>query len=156
MITTALLSLLAIALGAALGWTLGRSRLTEAHARSEADNAAERARLTARCDHLAAQVEHLRAEAAEAAAAAARQLEREHPRTQQLLAQTEARNREMRAADEARWQEQWRTQSEALQKAALQQLQAQQADLQTANRTQMDTLLRPIKEQFADFRRTVE
>lgn len=146
----------ALAVGATLGWWLGRSRQQSLHAQTEARHAAERATLTAERDHLAAQVEQQRTAAAAAAHNAERQLAQEQERTRQLLAQSEERAREMRAADEARWQEQWRTQSEALQKATLQQLQAQQADLQTANRTQMDTLLRPIKEQFADFRRTVE
>ncbi len=42
------------------------------------------------------------------------------------------------------------------QKAAAEQLTAKQTDLQENNRLQMAELLRPIKEQFADFKRSVE
>ena len=42
------------------------------------------------------------------------------------------------------------------QKAAAEQLAAKQNDLQENNRRQMDELLKPIKEQFADFKKSVE
>ena len=42
------------------------------------------------------------------------------------------------------------------QKAAAEQLAAKQSALQENNRLQMDELLKPIKEQFADFKKTVE
>ena len=42
------------------------------------------------------------------------------------------------------------------QKAAAEQLAAKQSALQESNRLQMDELLKPIKEQFADFKKSVE
>ena len=42
------------------------------------------------------------------------------------------------------------------QKAAAEQLAAKQSALQENNRLQMDELLKPIKEQFADFKKSVE
>ena len=42
------------------------------------------------------------------------------------------------------------------QKVAAEQLAAKQSDLQENNRLQMDELLKPIKEQFADFKKSVE
>ena len=80
----------------------------------------------------------------------------------QLAALQEQMSEERRHANELReennrqWTQRMDTLREEMRKNAAEQLAAKQRDLQEGNRQQMDELLRPIKEQFADFKRSVE
>ena len=70
---------------------------------------------------------------------------------------------QMRQENDRQWAEKMETLRQEMQrmtaeqqKAAAEQLAAKQSALQENNRLQMDELLKPIKEQFADFKKSVE
>ena len=70
---------------------------------------------------------------------------------------------QMRQEDDRQWAEKMEALRQEMQrmtaeqqKAAAEQLAAKQSALQENNRLQMDELLKPIKEQFADFKKSVE
>lgn len=63
---------------------------------------------------------------------------------------------QMREESDKQWAEKLDALRQEMQKNAAEQLAAKQKDLQDNNRTQMDELLKPIKEQFADFKKSVE
>lgn len=63
---------------------------------------------------------------------------------------------ELREENNRQWAQRLDTLCEEMRKNAAEQLAAKQRSLQEDNRQQMDELLKPIKEQFADFKRTVE
>ena len=62
----------------------------------------------------------------------------------------------MRRESDRQWEQKLEALRQEMQKNAAEQLAAKQRDLQESNRTQMDELLKPIKEQFADFKKAVE
>lgn len=64
--------------------------------------------------------------------------------------------RELREEADRQWSQRFETLKTEIQKNAAEQLAARQSSLQEANRAQMDELLRPVREQFADFRRAVD
>ena len=62
----------------------------------------------------------------------------------------------MRQENDRQWTQKLETLKQEMQKTAAEELARKQSALQDKNRTQMDELLRPIKEQFAEFKRSVE
>ena len=62
---------------------------------------------------------------------------------------------DMRKESDQRWEQKLESLKKDMQNTAAKELAAKQEELQRANRTQMDDLLRPIKEQFTDFKRAV-
>ena len=62
---------------------------------------------------------------------------------------------DMRKESDQRWEQKLESLKKDMQHTAAKELAAKQEELQRANRTQMDDLLRPIKEQFTDFKRAV-
>lgn len=73
-----------------------------------------------------------------------------------LLASERTHAEQMRREQNAQWNERMETLRQELQKTAAEQLAAKQGALQDTNRKQMDELLKPMREQFADLRRSVE
>lgn len=63
---------------------------------------------------------------------------------------------DMRKESDQRWEQKLESLKKDMQNTAARELAAKQEELQRANRTQMDDLLRPIKEQFTDFKRAVD
>ena len=63
---------------------------------------------------------------------------------------------DLRKESDQRWEEKLESLKKDMQHTAAKELAAKQEELQRANRTQMDDLLRPIKEQFTDFKRAVD
>ena len=62
----------------------------------------------------------------------------------------------LRKESDQRWEQKLESLKKDMQNTAAKELAAKQEELQRANRTQMDDLLRPIKEQFTDFKRAVD
>lgn len=62
----------------------------------------------------------------------------------------------LREENDRQWSQKLETLKQEMQKTAAEQLAAKQSALQENNRTQMDELLKPIKEQFSEFKRSVE
>ena len=63
---------------------------------------------------------------------------------------------DLRKESDQRWEEKLESLKKDMQHTAAKELAAKQEELQRANRTQMDDLLQPIKEQFTDFKRAVD
>ena len=63
---------------------------------------------------------------------------------------------DLRKESDQRWEQKLESLEKDMQNTAAKELAAKQEELQRANRTQMDDLLRPIKEQFTDFKRAVD
>ena len=63
---------------------------------------------------------------------------------------------DLRRESDQRWEQKLESLKKDMQNTAAKELAAKQEELQRANRTQMDDLLRPIKEQFTDFKRAVD
>lgn len=99
-----------------------------------------------------------------------KQLETEREYTKRMLDQADAnlqranqnleRERQhaeqMRKESDLRWEEKLDSLKNNMQNTAAKELAAKQEELQRTNRMQMDDLLKPIKEQFNDFKRTVD
>lgn len=169
--TTAIFIIIGLALGAVLGFIIGRQQnaapLAVERARAESaetrlvevrdaaakqlseERAAANTRLSETCAEYERRLRALKADAdkqlAEARDAAIRQImsEREH----QEALRTEA---------DKQWKSQLEKLREEMRNAAAELLQARQAALQESNREQMGEILKPIREQFAEFKRTVE
>ena len=62
----------------------------------------------------------------------------------------------LRAESDQQWAQKLENLKQEMQRVAAEQLAAKQSALQENNRLQMDELLKPIKEQFADFKKSVE
>ena len=62
----------------------------------------------------------------------------------------------LREESDRQWEQKLEALRQEMQKMAAEQLAAKQSALQESNRQQMDELLRPVKEQFADFKKSVE
>ena len=77
-------------------------------------------------------------------------------RANKTLEQERERAENMRKESDKRWEEKLDTLKKDMQNTAARELAAKQEELQKANRTQMDDLLKPIKEQFSDFKRAVD
>lgn len=63
---------------------------------------------------------------------------------------------QLREESDRQWEQKLEALRQEMQKMAAEQLAAKQSALQESNRQQMDELLRPVKEQFADFKKSVE
>ncbi len=63
---------------------------------------------------------------------------------------------QLREESNRQWEQKLEALRQEMQKMAAEQLAAKQSALQESNRQQMDELLRPVKEQFADFKKSVE
>ncbi len=99
-----------------------------------------------------------------------KQLETEREYTKRMLDQADAnlqranqnleRERQhaeqMRKESDLRWEEKLDSLKNHMQNSAAKELAAKQEELQRTNRMQMDDLLKPIKEQFNDFKRAVD
>ena len=99
-----------------------------------------------------------------------KQLETEREYTKRMLDQADAnlqranqnleRERQhaeqMRKESDLRWEEKLDSLKTNMQNSAAKELAAKQEELQRTNRMQMDDLLKPIKEQFNDFKRAVD
>ena len=62
----------------------------------------------------------------------------------------------LREESDRQWEQKLEALRQEMQKMAAEQLAAKQSALQESNRQQMNELLRPVKEQFADFKKSVE
>ena len=99
-----------------------------------------------------------------------KQLETEREYTKRMLDQADAnlqranqnleRERQhaeqMRKESDLRWEEKLDSLKNNMQNTAAKELAAKQEELQRTNRMQMDDLLKPIKEQFNDFKRAID
>lgn len=145
-----------IIIGLAIGFFVGK--LMEAKSAGE-----EKTQLIAKAQVLAANIEQIK----QHHASEVQSLKQSHAaEVQSLKAQME--NERLYAAKlRAESDQQWVQKLESLkqemqrmtieqQKVAAEQLAAKQSALQENNRLQMDELLKPIKEQFADFKKSVE
>lgn len=145
-----------IIIGLAIGFFVGK--LMEAKSAGE-----EKTQLIAKAQVLAANIEQIKLHHA----SEVQSLKQSHAaEVQSLKAQME--NERLYAAKlRAESDQQWSQKLESLkqemqrmtieqQKVAAEQLAAKQSALQENNRLQMDELLKPIKEQFADFKKSVE
>lgn len=63
---------------------------------------------------------------------------------------------QLREESDRQWEQKLEALRQEMQKMATEQLAAKQSALQESNRQQMNELLRPVKEQFADFKKSVE
>ena len=77
-------------------------------------------------------------------------------RANQNLERERQHAEEMRKESDQRWEQKLDSLKKDMQSTAARELAAKQEELQKANRTQMDDLLKPIKEQFTDFKRAVD
>lgn len=74
----------------------------------------------------------------------------------QRMLKEQAHSAELRAESDRQWAQKIDLLREELQKSALKELASKQESLQESNLRQMDELMKPIKEQFAEFKRSVE
>ena len=74
----------------------------------------------------------------------------------EALADERNNSERLRRESDRQWEQKLEALRQEMQKNAAEQLAAKQRDLQESNRSQMDDLLKPIKEQFAEFRKSVD
>ena len=134
-----------IIIGLAIGFFVGK--LMEAKSAGE-----EKTQLVAKAQVLAANIEQIKLHHASEVKSMKSQMENER-----LYAAT------LRAESDQQWAQKLESLKQEMhrmtieqQKVAAEQLAAKQSALQETNRLQMDELLKPIKEQFADFKKSVE
>ena len=134
-----------IIIGLAIGFFVGK--LMEAKKAGE-----EKTQLIAKAQVLAANIEQANQHHASETHSLKAQMENERQFAEKLRAESD---QQWAQKLESLKQEMHRMTIEQ-QKAAAEQLAAKQSALQENNRLQMDELLKPIKEQFADFKKSVE
>lgn len=134
-----------IIIGLAIGFFVGK--LMEAKSAGE-----EKTQLVAKAQVLAANIEQIKLHHASEVQSMKSQMENERLYAAKLRAESD---RQWAQKLESLKQEMQRMTIEQ-QKVAAEQLAAKQSALQETNRLQMDELLKPIKEQFADFKKSVE
>ena len=134
-----------IIIGLAIGFFVGK--LMEAKSAGE-----EKTQLVAKAQVLAANIEQIKLHHASEVQSMKSQMENERQYAAKLRAESD---QQWAQKLESLKQEMQRMTIEQ-QKAAAEQLAAKQSALQENNRLQMDELLKPIKEQFADFKKSVE
>lgn len=134
-----------IIIGLAIGFFVGK--LMEAKSAGE-----EKTQLVAKAQVLAANIEQIKLRHASEVQSMKSQMENERLYAAKLRAESD---QQWVQKLESLKQEMQRMTIEQ-QKVAAEQLAAKQSALQENNRLQMDELLKPIKEQFADFKKSVE
>ena len=134
-----------IIIGLAIGFFVGK--LMEAKSAGE-----EKPQLVAKAQVLAANIEQIKLHHASEVQSMKSQMENERLYAAKLRAESD---QQWSQKLESLKQEMQRMTIEQ-QKVAAEQLAAKQSALQENNRLQMDELLKPIKEQFADFKKSVE
>lgn len=134
-----------IIIGLAIGFFVGK--LMEAKSAGE-----EKTQLVAKAQVLAANIEQIKQHHASEVQSMKSQMENERLYAAKLRTESD---RQWAQKLESLKQEMQRMTIEQ-QKVAAEQLAAKQSALQENNRLQMDELLKPIKEQFADFKKSVE
>lgn len=145
-----------IIIGLAIGFFVGK--LMETKSAGE-----EKTQLIAKAQVLAANIEQIKLHHA----SEVQSLKQSHAAEVQSLKAQMENERQYAAKLRAESDQQWAQKLESLkqemqrmtieqQKVAAEQLAAKQSALQENNRLQMDELLKPIKEQFADFKKSVE
>ena len=134
-----------IIIGLAIGFFVGK--LMEAKSAGE-----EKTQLVAKAQVLAANIEQIKLHHASEVQSMKSQMENERLYAAKLRAESD---QQCAQKLESLKQEMQRMTIEQ-QKVAAEQLAAKQSALQENNRLQMDELLKPIKEQFADFKKSVE
>ena len=134
-----------IIIGLAIGFFVGK--LMEAKSAGE-----EKTQLIAKAQVLAANIEQIKLHHASEVQSMKSQMENERQYAAKLRAESD---QQWAQKLESLKQEMQRMTIEQ-QKVAAEQLAAKQSALQENNRLQMDELLKPIKEQFADFKKSVE
>lgn len=134
-----------IIIGLAIGFFVGK--LMEAKSAGE-----EKTQLVAKAQVLAANIEQIKLHHASEVQSMKSQMENERLYAAKLRAESD---QQWTQKLESLKQEMQRMTIEQ-QKVAAEQLAAKQSALQETNRLQMDELLKPIKEQFADFKKSVE
>ena len=134
-----------IIIGLAIGFFIGK--LMEAKSAGE-----EKTQLIAKAQVLAANIEQIKLHHASEVQSMKSQMENERQYAAKLRAESD---QQWAQKLESLKQEMQRMTIEQ-QKVAAEQLAAKQSALQENNRLQMDELLKPIKEQFADFKKSVE
>ena len=134
-----------IIIGLAIGFFVGK--LMEAKSAGE-----EKTQLVAKAQVLAANIEQIKLHHASEVQSMKSQMENERLYAAKLRAESD---QQWEQKLESLKQEMQRMTIEQ-QKVAAEQLAAKQSALQENNRLQMDELLKPIKEQFADFKKSVE
>ena len=134
-----------IIIGLAIGFFVGK--LMEAKSAGE-----EKTQLVAKAQVLAANIEQIKLHHASEVQSMKSQMENERLYAAKLRAESDL---QWAQKLESLKQEMQRMAIEQ-QKVAAEQLAAKQSALQENNRLQMDELLKPIKEQFADFKKSVE
>lgn len=134
-----------IIIGLAIGFFVGK--LMEAKSAGE-----EKTQLVAKAQVLAANIEQIKLHHASEVQSMKSQMENERLYAAKLRAESA---QQWAQKLESLKQEMQRMAIEQ-QKVAAEQLAAKQSALQETNRLQMDELLKPIKEQFADFKKSVE
>ena len=134
-----------IIIGLAIGFFVGK--LMEAKSAGE-----EKPQLVAKAQVLAANIEQIKLHHASEVQSMKSQMENERLYAAKLRAESD---QQWAQKLESLKQEMQRMTIEQ-QKVAAEQLAAKQSALQENNRLQMDELLKPIKEQFADFKKSVE
>ena len=134
-----------IIIGLAIGYFVGK--LMEAKSAGE-----EKTQLVAKAQVLAANIEQIKLHHASEVQSMKSQMENERLYAAKLRAESD---QQWSQKLESLKQEMQRMTIEQ-QKVAAEQLAAKQSALQENNRLQMDELLKPIKEQFADFKKSVE
>lgn len=134
-----------IIIGLAIGFFVGK--LMEAKSAGE-----EKTQLVAKAQVLAANIEQIKQHHASEVQSMKSQMENERLYAEKLRAESD---QQWAQKLESLKQEMQRMTIEQ-QKVAAEQLAAKQSALQETNRLQMDELLKPIKEQFADFKKSVE
>ena len=134
-----------IIIGLAIGFFVGK--LMEAKSAGE-----EKTQLVAKAQVLAANIEQIKLHHASEVQSMKSQMENERLYAAKLRAESDKQWAQKLGSLK---QEMQRMTIEQ-QKVAAEQLAAKQSALQETNRLQMDELLKPIKEQFADFKKSVE
>ena len=116
----------------------------------------ENTELTGRASSLQTKVESLDSQLAAERESHRLHAEKMEEDLRNRLEEERAHSKELREESDRQWNEKFEAMRQEMQRAAAEQLAQRQSSLQETNRQQLDELLKPVKEQFEAFKKSVD
>lgn len=144
--------IIGIVIGMVIGVLVGRLMASGAAAKA----ADEKTQLVAQAKAKDVEIENMKRQLADSEARHDKEKAEMRERADETIERERKNSAEMRRESDLQWAAKFETLRQEMQARTAEVLAAKQSALQDANKTQMDDLLRPIREQFAEFKKSVE
>lgn len=148
--------IIGIAVGIVIGVIIGRLMANTAAAKVAGEMNNEKIQLVAQAKAKDVEIENLKRQLTDSESRHTREKAEMKEQSDAILERERKNSAEMRRESDLQWTAKFDTLRQEMQSKVAELLAAKQSALQAANKTQMDDLLRPIRDQFAEFKKSVE